>query len=143
MVTKRSYLKKSKMVTKWVPNGSNGIRTPSFCISHRDLSHGGLPEAKNRFPKFGCAIFGEKKAPAGAATQEDRTCQKTNFWSRRRSPAWIDVVGTDVIFRFLESAPQPHYHGLGHLWNPGKISGVVSVGRRSPHSRNTSQGPHL
>ena len=58
------------MVTKWVPVAPNGIRT------HRDLSHGGLPEAKNQLSKFGFAIFFEKTAPAGAATQEDRTCQK-------------------------------------------------------------------
>ena len=43
-------------------------RIPSFCTSHRDPSHGGLPEAKNQLSKFGCAILGYKKASAGTAT---------------------------------------------------------------------------
>ena len=86
LVTKRSYLKKSKMVTKWVPNGSNCIISPSFCISRRDLSNGGLPEAKNRFPKFGCAFFVEKKSPCGNARRLVRIFKKDRIFLEKKSP---------------------------------------------------------
>ena len=51
------------MDAKWAPKPQNGIRTPSFCISHRDLSHEGLPKIRM------CMQFwGTKKAPAGTPT---------------------------------------------------------------------------
>ena len=67
------------MDTKWVPMAQNGMRIPSFCISHRDLSHGGLPEAQNQLSKFGCPILENKKAPAGTPAQKDRICNKINL----------------------------------------------------------------
>ena len=66
---------KSKMVTKWVPNGSNCIISPSFCISHRDLSNGGLPEA-NKNPKIRMCIFWWKKSPCGNARRLVRFFKK-------------------------------------------------------------------
>ena len=99
---------KSKMVTKWVPNGSICIISPSFCISRRDLSHGGLPEAKNQLSKFGCAIWGYKKKPCGNGHCMDRTCKKNQKFSemgRRGSESHFEPSFVEEISRSSDLNP--------------------------------------
>ena len=82
MVTK---IKKSKMVTKWVPNGSNCMISQSFCISRRDLSNGGLPEA-NKNAKIRMCNFWWKKSPCGNARRLVRIFKKDCIFLRKKSP---------------------------------------------------------